>query len=170
LASWLAPFITGLFGVLTGISAQWWRSSRDELRILCDEFCKLVAETVHDGAQYWMSDGDLALYEARLRGAQRQIIGFSVLLEEQLHEGASNEIDKALSKFFQAMTGGDFSVPNRPKSVSNAQRCHETAADVILSVRQGFFYSVRFREKLWRLTVGRMSPKSKWYGTFAKKE
>lgn len=165
--------MTGLFttavalfvGVFSGICIQWWKSSRDELRILCDDFSKLISEAVELGAAYWASGDDLELKEARLSGLQRKLIGYSVLLAESLHPGAADQIDEALGRFFDALTGGTFSVPNRPVSVENMRWCHYLGADAILEVRRGFTETVSFRGKLWRSTVGRHH-RSPWYSNF----
>jgi hypothetical protein len=55
---------SALFGVIVGLFIEWWKSRRDELRILCDEFCKTVEQAGDLGSEYWLSDGDLPLMQA----------------------------------------------------------------------------------------------------------
>lgn len=156
LALFIAPLLTGLFGVLAGISAQWWRSSRDELRLLCEDFCRLASEAAELGGAYWLlpaSDHLIPMSEARLNAYQRRLAGYNALVGERLHKEGTEQIDEALIDFLDALTGGTFGTVDRQPDMDRMGACHDKAADVVLSIREGFIRAVSFRERIYRVVT-----------------
>jgi hypothetical protein len=140
-------------GILVGVSVQWWKSNRDELRILCDEFCRVVTDATDLGSKYWLSTNEpgSSIYEARLVGIQGLLEGYRVLLSKSLSEKHCNLIRHANAEFFDTLTGGEFMSPDRAADPSRVFEIQKRASDLILSIRRGFYESVRFGTTVVRL-------------------
>jgi len=130
------------FGVIVGLLIQWWKSSRDELRLLCDEFCATVRQTADLSSEYWLSTGGAELAEARLTGMQRQLGGYRVLVSPRFHERQRQLLDGAAVDFFDAVSGGDFKVAGRPASKERAVLVQDKGAAFVLAIRTGFSSSM----------------------------
>jgi hypothetical protein len=134
------------FGVVVGLLVQWWKSSRDELRLLCDEFAKAVRDTSDLGSAYWLSTpaepGGSRLSEARIIGLQRQLDGYRVLIRHRFRATERSALETSTADFFDAMTGSDFMSPTRPRNADQATLAQVRGADLILTIRQGFVTSV----------------------------
>lgn len=84
----VGPFLGALLGLLTGLAIQWWKSRRDERRLLVDEFCRLVRQAGDISAECWLataSDDPVQLtkrrlLEARVLGLQEEVLGMHVLI------------------------------------------------------------------------------------------
>jgi hypothetical protein len=155
---------SAFIGVLVGLLVQWWKSSRDELRLLCDEFAKTVRDTSDLGSSYWLSTpADAAgsrLTEVRVVGLQRQLDGYRVLIGRRFLAQARSHLDAATAEFFDAMTGADFMTPSRKENGGQASQAQACGAALILAVREGFATSVSMRATIrhyWR----RFSPRPK---------
>jgi hypothetical protein len=149
--------ITGaLGGWLSGTALEWWKSSREDLTKLCDEFCGAIAEAGNAGAQYWLlpgSDEACGGLSARIYGLQRRINGYNALTCTRIHDEGSNWIEDELSNFYDALTGGEFGDPARKPDMIAARRTQDEAADAILAVRRGALETSSFRETAYRLVV-----------------
>jgi hypothetical protein len=144
-------------GVLIGISVQAWKSSRDELRFLCDEFCKAIAEAADVGAKYWLTapdDADFVLMEAKIEGHQRRLSGYAALLRRTMHRTGYHAINACLTRLFDALTGGEFKSPDRPIDKNRALEVQTAAADAAVATRVAFLDKVRFASMPRRLLGG----------------
>ena len=164
----LIAAVSAFFGVVAGLSLEWWKSSRSQTAALCDEFCSVIAEAADAGAQYWLMAGvdpQAPLWETRLHGFQRRITGYNVLLTGRLHDDALDEIQTSLAHLFTKLTGGEFGEPTRAPDVVNAKCVQDQAGESILSIRRGFFDTVSFQETLWRrLSRFRPTKPHPWFG------
>lgn len=154
MSAFLTAAVGALFGITTGLIVQWWKSARDELRILCDDFCSVVAESADAASQYWLSSGadiDVGLKEVRVHGFQRRLTGYSVLMLGRIHDQAIDDIENALALYFDSCTGGEFGSPDRQMSIPAAKRVQDEAGNAILEIRRGFYETVTFGEKSWRI-------------------
>ncbi len=149
----LIAALSAFFGVVAGVSLEWWKSSRQFTATLCDQFCALIAEAADASARYWLMDGsdpEAALWETRLYGFQRRIIGYNVLLTGRLHDDALDDIQTSLAYLFDGLTGGEFGEPTRIRQIIRAKSVQNQASDSILAIRRGFLECVTFREVIWR--------------------
>jgi hypothetical protein len=140
------------FGVIVGLLVQWWKSHREELRILCDESCRTVTEAADIASKYWLSDGaadDSKPNEARLLALQTRLDGYRVLLNQLF--GGGKAIDSALVEFYDVLTGGLFKSAKRAIDSDRAQAAHAKASIVILSIRNTFYDRVSFSRSFLRL-------------------
>ncbi len=71
--------------MLAAFGVQWIKSGRDELRLICDEFCKVSGEAADVASGYWLKKGNddqLRLLEARIIGYQSRLSGLKVLTSD----------------------------------------------------------------------------------------
>jgi len=152
--SYLPGIVVALLGLFTGLTIQWWKSNRDELRSFCDEFCNVVSQSSDAASQYWLAeegDQQLSMHQVRVLGFQKRMSGYNALLINRLHASALDDVDRALAAYFDACTGGEFGAPEKSKKVEAANRVQQCAGDVILEIRVGFYETVTFQERIWRM-------------------
>jgi hypothetical protein len=143
---------SAFFGVIVGLFIQWWKSSRDEFRSLCDEFCETVRETSDVASSYWYADNsdEDIVAEARLTGLQRRLDGYRVLISSRLHDTHRRDLEFMLADFFDAITGGEFRSKSRKRDLERVVGVQTVGADVILCVRRGFANSMTFSSTMAR--------------------
>jgi hypothetical protein len=142
-----------LVGLASGLSIEWWKSSRDELAAVCEGFCADIVNSAEAACLVWGSsatDRDNALNTARVLGFQRRLSGYNALVTRRLHDAALDDIQSALAAYFDACSGADFDSPERKPDDSRIRTIQDAAADVILAVRSGFADKVDFREFMFR--------------------
>lgn len=130
-----------LLGVIGGLTVQWLKSGRDELRSACDLYCKTIEDAADLASVYWLDPGDhsdAALREVRLIGFQRKLSGQHLLVTSRLHALDSEEISEQLSLLFDALTGGSFQETARTRDVGRARLVQEQAAKTATAIRLAF--------------------------------
>jgi hypothetical protein len=146
--------ITGAVGGwLSGTALELWKSGRQDLAKLCDEFCDAIGEAGDAGAEYWLLAGDDPQspgIEAKLYGLQRRIDGYHAITCTRLHDAGVTWIADELVKFYDALNGGLFGDPKRLPDMNAARQAQDRAADAILAVRRGAFETASFRETSFR--------------------
>lgn len=160
---WTAGLLSGLIsgavgGLLSSLFIEWWKSGREDLAKLCDEFCHQIAQTAEASADYWIipgSDGRCPGIEARLYGLQQRISGYHVLTCTRLHDSAAKWVANELQTFFDAVTGGDFMNPTRAPNMAAARLVQDRGADAILAVRRGAYETASFKESIQRWCAAR---------------
>lgn len=148
MSGFLQLALSAFLGVLVGVAVQWWKSNRDELRILCDEFCRTASDAADLASRYWLTDSkheDNKINEARLLGMQTRLDGYRVLASHSLGEQENKEIEKASVDFFATITGGEFKSRDRLSDTDRITDSQTRGSALILAVRQGFYRSMHLQ-------------------------
>jgi hypothetical protein len=139
---WLSGVAGGAFvGFLFSALLQRSKSSRDELHVACTELCQVLTTAGDVASQYWLlapTSPEIPELEIRIHGFQRRLSGYGALLRRRLHEEGAGQIDHAMTRLFDALSGGDFGDRNRPADRARALAAQDRAADGILAVRRAF--------------------------------
>lgn len=146
--------IGAFFGVITGLSLEWWKSGREDLATLCRGFCDLIAAAADAGSEFRLmaaTDERSKLLSVRLVGYQNRISGYLTILTGRLHDEAIDYIKGELSSFFIALTSGDFDDPNRQVSRDAAIQVQDSSAAAIVAVRRSAYERASFRETFFRV-------------------
>ncbi len=143
-------------GFVGGIGVQAWRARRDELRITCEDFCKIIGEATDLGSNYWsLAKGaelkERSLLEAKLIGAQRKLSGYAALFRNVVHREGSAAIDSDMATVFDLLTGGEFKNPNRETDYDRVIELQVAAAELIIRVRTAFMDKVNSRAAAGRI-------------------
>lgn len=145
--------IGALFGILTGLGLEWWKSEREDLATLCRGLCDLVADAADAGATFWLTpaaDAQTAFLSVRIAGFQSRIDGYTTILIGRLDEASLDNINDKLARFFGALTGQNADDPARPASRDAAITVHDAASAATIAIRQGAFQRVSFWASLGR--------------------
>jgi hypothetical protein len=154
----LDSFLPGLLsgavgGFISGTFVEWWKSGREDLAKLCDEFCGQIAIAADASAEYWVMAGNDArcvITESRIYGLQQRISGYNAITCTRLHDAAADWVEDELQRFFDALTGGDFQNPGRAPDIGAAHKAQHRGAQAILAVRRGAYETASFKESAYR--------------------
>lgn len=137
---------TVVLGAIGGIGVQNWRATRDDLKEVFGALCELVNEAADEGCSYWQkpgSDEGRELNEATLMSLQKQMGRYSSIIQRIANRKVSAQVEEGLALFFDALTGGQFSEPDRPANPMRAKRVRAASANAIIEIREAFFVQVR---------------------------
>lgn len=133
--------LSALFGVMVGLAVQWWKSYRDETRILCEEFCSCIDEAADISSQYWHVSGKSSkskILEARILGLQARLDGYRVLVGKKFARLEIESLNEKVADLFDAATGHTFKTENRLSDSDRAIRVQTCASELILQIRTSF--------------------------------
>jgi len=136
---------SAFLGMLAAFGVQWIKSGRDELRLICDDFCKVAGDAADLSSGYWLKAGDyddIKLLEARILGYQSRLTGLRVLTSEWFKPTDTVKVDSALADLFDALSGGDFSVSGRAPDQIRCNLAQVHAANLMIEVRRAYARSV----------------------------
>jgi hypothetical protein len=149
---WAAALGT-FFGLIAGVALEWWKSGREDINDLCKGFCELIGAAADVGAEFWLIPGNhesVSLLLVRLGGFQSRLAGYATILEGRLDSEMLEEIETKLALLFMELTGGDPDDPMRLRSKDRASSVYDAASAAIVAVRQGAFYRMSFRQRVFR--------------------
>lgn len=153
MTEFLSAAFGAFLGLLAGLALEWWKSDRREVSELCEGFCELIAAAADAGAQFWLTspnDPNCAFLSARIVGFQNRISGYNTILIGRLTADSIDDIDRALGRFFQSLTGGDPDDPARQISKERALLLHDRASAAIIAVRRASFDRLSFSRAIGR--------------------
>lgn len=138
--------LSGLIGALIGAGItlffNMWKLHRDERSSRCDELCEAINDAADLAASYWFqiykSDNDQLLEEARLFASQIHIDGSFEQFGLFLTAKSETKIAQELSDFYDALTGGDYSVPKRNVDMVRGRQAYALAGLLSLSIRKAY--------------------------------
>ena len=138
--------LSGLIGALIGATItllfNMWKLHRDERSSRCDELCKAINDAASLAAEYWFkeyeSENEQSVDEARLYASQIHIDGSFEQFGLFLTSKSETEIVQALSDFYDALTGGDYSVAKRRADMGRGKQVYALASLLSLSIRKAY--------------------------------
>lgn len=164
--------LSGLLGALLGASMTFgfnmWKFHRDERSARCDELCKAVWEAGLLASEYWSkkhSAVDQKVVEAKILASQTLVDGLYADFIESLKE-TDDEISEQLSELIDSLSGGLFSVEDRPADLDRMSRSPQIAGMTIVKLRRRYRESIPFHSsgKAWRQSKRTELEESRRYG------
>lgn len=144
--------LSGLIGAVVGsfltFGFNMWKFHRDERTARCDELCKAIWDVGQLAAEYWSKNfgtaADQAVSEAKLFAAQILVDGLYADFRGYLPTQDQHALDEALADLLDALTGGEFSVPNRAPDIGRLNKSAQAASATIVAIRRTYRQSLPF--------------------------
>lgn len=137
--------LTGLIGALIGGtvtgSFYFWRLRREELNARCDELCKAVLDAGGIAMEYWATDyqgkiREARVAEAKILAAQSLIDGLYAELRLRLSGAEARLLDEVMSDLLDSLTGGDFTVEGRQPDAARVLSSGQISSLVVVGIRR----------------------------------
>ena len=128
------PTLVGLF---VGLYLQWWKSFRDERRILGDDACKVTRLLVDAAADYWIeTDSEkLRRAEPKVIGQQTELSELVDIFRKNMLYDDRNQLKEALKKLIRLVSGDDFGSRTGVERLDLAHGVHQAGAELINKIR-----------------------------------
>lgn len=135
--------LSGLIGAIAGAAITFffnmWKFHRDERSSRCDELCKSIHDAAVLAADYWFDDYTTKpqeIAEAKLYAAQILIDGQFSSFRLYLRREDEAGIDHLLSGFYDALTGGNYSVPGRSPDITRGRNAIAVGSLLTIEIRK----------------------------------
>lgn len=131
--------IGAIFGFLSAIVLRWWQYRRDFWLDRINECCEAIDACAQAGADYWYRDApkpedDIIPNDARVLGLLMRIEGFYASLFSGKYR--SEQLERLLDNFRDALTGGDFYGALRTKDLDRARLIQMYASELMIAIWQ----------------------------------
>ena len=129
--------LPAVVGFLAGLYLQWWKSARDERRILGDEACKVARMLIDAAADYWMEPDSIKQkrLEPRIIGHQTELSDLIHILHQEMLYSDRADLKAALKKLIRIVTGESFGDRNDSGRNDLAHGVHYAGAKLINGIR-----------------------------------
>jgi len=120
------------------LAVTWLKASRDDLRAAADYFVNTLMVAADLASSYWLresNDSATSLEEVRLLGLQQRLSRLRLSAFDRFHDIDRNNLDEDLRDFFDACTGGQFGVKDRPADRNRAREAQAVAARIDAQIR-----------------------------------
>lgn len=150
---YLRLLLAALLGAAFAFLLSAMKAARDEQRDLCDRLGEAILETADLAAEYWLADGKstkIALYEARLMGAQAYLARYRLIAVTWFAPKDRWRVEDGMAEFYDSLTGGQFKVKKRAADPLRAEACQVQAATLAVLVREGNLASLKVGAQIVR--------------------
>jgi hypothetical protein len=146
--------VSGLIGALLSVATtavfNFWKLHRDEMNSRCDELCRSILDCASAAAEYWATEYTAAdikalrVSEARILGLQSLCDGLYENVRSRLDFEQAAQIDALLSNLLDNVSGGQFSVQNRPTDPTRTAAVLQAASEVVVAIRRAHHSTIPF--------------------------
>jgi hypothetical protein len=154
-ASHLFPgLVGGLIAAAINYLGLRWRYRTDELANFWARTCEDIAAAADLATEYWLKDlsktagegeQDVLKTEFRIIGYQQRLSEMTAILEEEAQQIDLLSLRPLFADFFDALSGGNFQVPERRHDHRRARSVQDIGARLIVRLRS----ALRRRTRLW---------------------
>jgi hypothetical protein len=131
---------------------QRWRYRLDRISNSVDHFCEEINETADLSTSYWLLDASQKDQQDNAHTIEPQLVGRQMRLQSLIlalavldRKLVLTRTEMLLIDFYEALTGGDFKVSQRPPSADRAQNVQSVAAQINGEIR----HAVSIRSQRW---------------------